>query len=141
MDHVIIIDWVPVRKMNENKILESLRKRLEREKEERFKIFTKFRKNLSHIIDIIAEFNVEKVVLFGSLIDKEKFTESSDIDIGLIGLDKNDFFKLYSRLTDRIPWPIDLVDLDEDPKFKIKILERGEIIYDRGRKDNKDINL
>jgi predicted nucleotidyltransferase len=127
--------------MNENKILESLRKRLEREKEERFKLFTKFRKNLPHIIDIITEFNVEKVILFGSLIDKEKFTESSDIDIGLIGLDKKDFFKLYSRLSDRIPWPIDLVDLDENPKFKAKILERGEIIYDRGRKDNKNINL
>jgi predicted nucleotidyltransferase len=141
MDPVIIINWTPVRKMNKNKILEFLRKRLEREKEERFKLFTKLRKNLPHIINIITEFNVEKVVLFGSLIDKERFTESSDIDIGLIGLEKKNFFKLYSRLTDRISWPIDLVDLDEDPKFKAKILERGEVIYDRGRKDNKNINL
>ena len=140
MGHVILIDWVPVRKMNNNKILECLRKRHEREKEERFKVFTKLRKNLPHLINIITEFNVEKVVLFGSLLDKEKFTECSDIDIGLVGLDKRDFFKLYSRLTDRISWPIDLVDLDDDPKFKTKVLERGEIIYDRGRKDNKNIN-
>ncbi|UCH98277.1 MAG: hypothetical protein JSV88_15930 [Candidatus Aminicenantes bacterium] len=125
--------------MNKNKILESLRKRLDREKEERFKLFKKLRKNLPHIINIITEFNVEKVVLFGSIIDKEKFTEHSDIDIGLIGLNKGDFFKLYSRLTDRITWPIDLVDLDDDPKFKAMILEKGEIIYDRGRKDNKNL--
>ncbi len=39
--------------MNKNKILESLRRRLEKEKEERFKLYTKLRNNITDIVDII----------------------------------------------------------------------------------------
>ena len=127
--------------MKKKRILESLRKKLEKEKEERFKLFAKLRNNITDIIDVIIEFNVEKIVLFGSITNKEKFTEHSDIDIGVIGLNKEDFFKLYSMLTNRIDWSIDLIDLDDDPKFKAIIMEKGEVIYDRGRKDSKNLNF
>ncbi len=127
--------------MDKRKILESLRTRLEKEKEERFKLFTRLRKHLPHIVGIITEFNVETIVLFGSITNRERFTEDSDIDIGIIGVNKEDFFKVYSRLTDQITWPIDLVDLDDDPTFKTMVLDKGEIIYDRRREDNKNLSL
>jgi predicted nucleotidyltransferase len=124
--------------MNKEKILASLRKRLEKEKEERFKLYNRVRKKLPALVEIVRQFDVEKVVIFGSITNKERFSQRSDIDIGLIGVKKEDFFKLYSRLSDRIDWPIDLIDLDDDPKFKAMVLEKGEIVYDRGNPDNKN---
>ena len=112
-------------------MLASLRRRLEAEKEKHYKLFLKLRKHIPAIVEIGAAFNVEQIVLFGSITDKEHFSEISDIDIGLIGIKAEEFFKLYSQLTERIEWPIDLVDLDEDPKFKAMILKKGEVIYDR----------
>lgn len=127
--------------MDKSKMLASLRRRLEQEKENRFKLFIKLRKYLPDIVDIGEEFNVEKIVLFGSITDKERFSEHSDIDIGVIGVKAEDFFKMYSRLSDRIDWAIDLIDLDENPKFKTMILAKGEIIYDRRNDQNKDFNI
>jgi predicted nucleotidyltransferase len=124
--------------MDKNKIMESLRKKLGKEKKERFILFNRVRKNLPDIVKVTAEFNPEKVVLFGSITNKERFSEHSDIDIGVIGVKKEDFFYLYSRLADQIDWALDLIDLDDDPRFKEMVLEKGEIIYDRGNKDNKN---
>jgi predicted nucleotidyltransferase len=104
----------------------------EKEKGERFKLYNSVRKDLADIVKVTAEFNPEKVVLFGSITNKERFSEHSDIDIGVIGVKKEDFFNLYARLADRIAWAVDLIDLDDDPKFKEMVLEKGEIIYDRG---------
>jgi len=118
--------------------MESLRKKLEKEKEERFILFDRVRKKLPDIVKVTAEFNPEKVVLFGSITNKERFSEYSDIDIGVIGVKKEDFFYLYSRLADRIDWALELIDLDDDPRFKEMVLEKGEIIYDRRNKDNKN---
>ena len=52
-----------------------------------------------------------------------------------------DFFKLYSRLTEGIAWTIDLIDLDEDPEFRAMILKKRETIYDRRNNQNKDFNI
>lgn len=114
-----------------NIILESVRKKLEKENRHRQKLFSQLRSNLPSIIEILSGYPLEKAVLFGSITDSDKFREHSDIDIGVIGLPAKDFFKLYSSLSERIPWQIDLVDLDEDPEFKTMILAKGEIIYDR----------
>jgi predicted nucleotidyltransferase len=115
-----------------NKILETLRRRLEKKKAENCRQCTAIREHLPDIIEIIAAFKVEKIVLFGSVTKAETFNEFSDIDIGLIGLDKKkDFFPIYSRLSERVPWKIDLVDLDDDHTFKEMVLQKGELVYDR----------
>ena len=51
--------------------MESLRKKLEKEKKERFILFNRVRKNLPDIVKVTAEFNPEKVVLFGSITNKK----------------------------------------------------------------------
>ena len=127
--------------MDKKKMLESMRRRLEEEKEKRFKLFLRLRNYLPEIIRSGKEFNVEKIVLFGSITDKERFTEHSDIDIGITGVKAEDFFKLYSRLSEGIDWAIDLIDLDEDPGFRSMILKKGEIIYDRRSDKNKNLNI
>ncbi len=69
-----------------------------------------------------------KVVLFGSLLQKERFMEHSDIDIAVAGLDSRvNFWKLYSEVMDILaPFDFDLVELEKiDPEVREYILKEG----------------
>ncbi len=76
----------------------------------------KYIDSLAKAKDILFAEGCKEIYLFGSLVTG-KIKPSSDIDIGIRGLDPGKFYSVYSRLEDEIETKIDLVDFDEDEGF------------------------
>ncbi len=60
-----------------------------------------------------TQFGVEKVILFGSLMDASQFLPGSDVDLAVIGLRSEDYFEAW-RVVEAIieDCPVDLVEME-----------------------------
>ncbi len=69
-----------------------------------------------------------RVILFGSMLQKQKFMEHSDIDLAISGLgsDQN-FWQVYSEVMGILqPFDFDLIELERiDPEVRDYILQKG----------------
>ncbi len=76
------------------------------------------------------QFKAEKVWLFGSLVQKDKFHDRSDIDLAARGIPPEKFYKAYGTITREITdFQIDLVDIDDCKEYLKKAIQRdGELI-------------
>ncbi len=79
------------------------------------------------ILDCAKKYNVSSVYLFGSAI--EPGAEYHDIDIAVKGLRPELFFKFYGELIERLPKPVDLVDLSKQSPINEIIEEEAVRIY------------
>ncbi len=82
---------------------------------------------------IVLRFEPRRVLQWGSLLDPERFDESSDIDIAVEGLaGARQFLDLHGiafRMTD---FPLDIVELERiDPLSRESIMSRGRVVYER----------
>ncbi len=70
---------------------------------------------------------------WGSLLEKWKFSEISDIDIALEGInDEAIFFSLYGAADRLTSFPLDIVQLEKiHPLHVHSIQEKGKLIYER----------
>jgi predicted nucleotidyltransferase len=86
--------------------------------------------NLVQIVKACAEdFGVESVWLFGSALTD--YEDAGDIDLAVEGLSPARFFDFYGQLFMKLPKPVDLVDLSQNPPIAGIIRERGIRIYER----------
>ncbi len=113
-----------------NIYIQNLEKRLYQFDKEKQNYYNFVKKETLKITNIVKPFNLKKVVLFGSILNYEYFNVHSDLDIGIIGLNKLFFFELYRELSIQLKVPFDLIDLDDDEEFKLKILCSCEVIYE-----------
>ena len=74
------------------------------------------------------QFKVQEVICFGSILQSDRFTLTSDIDLAVKGLAVEQFFRAVAQLQDLSPeFKIDLVDLDRCCRsLKIAILLDGQ---------------
>lgn len=75
------------------------------------------------------EFNVHAVWLFGSALEDED--NARDYDLAVEGLEAGSYWKMFNRLFDILPKPVDLVDLSQDLPINVFVKSRGRIIYER----------
>ena len=87
----------------------------------------KYRQDIENAINILKNEGCEAIFLFGSLVTG-KIRDDSDIDIGIKGLPKGKFFKVYSRLYFDIENKIDLVDFDMNSDFYLMLNSIGEVV-------------
>jgi len=87
----------------------------------------KYRQDIENATNILKNEGCEAVFLFGSLVTG-KIRDDSDIDIGIKGLPKGKFFKVYSRLYFDIENKIDLVDFDMNSDFYSMLNSIGEVV-------------
>lgn len=82
---------------------------------------------------IIDEFKPKSVYQWGSLLDRPKFNELSDIDIAVEGLSgADDFFLILAKAGELTTFPIDLVELDKVmPVFAAQIKRQGKVVYEQ----------
>lgn len=73
------------------------------------------------------KYNVSRILLFGSSLEKD--SEANDIDIGVRGIEPGLFFKFYGELIKNLPRPIDVVDLSQKTLFTQMIEKNGLRIY------------
>lgn len=77
---------------------------------------------------LVEDFGVERVFLFGSLAE-ERFRLNSDIDLIVVGLAPNLYFKASAKIS-RLAgeFEIDLIPF-ETYKYKKEIFEKGKLLY------------
>jgi len=85
-------------------------------------------KTITNVCDALRrlskKYDWDQLYIFGSLIKKDAFTNYSDIDIGISGLNKFDHFSFVADLSGIVGRDVD-VELLEDSDFSDKILKSG----------------
>lgn len=118
--------------LNLKNYVTSWRKRNKLERQNNYKRYQQARKTIPIIIEILKKYEVEKIFLFGSACQQEKFNRHSDIDIAVLGLSDQKFFKAYGELIMNLDFEIDLKPYEKlDQLMKDRILKQGEVIYVR----------
>lgn len=79
------------------------------------------------IIECAKRYNVAAIYLFGSSLDA--VAKSSDIDLGVKGINPAQFFKFYGELMRKLSKPVDLIDLSHKTLFNSLVEKRGARIY------------
>jgi predicted nucleotidyltransferase len=87
----------------------------------------KYRQDVENATFLLKNEGCKNVFLFGSLVTG-KLNEYSDIDIGIKGLPRQKFLKLYSKLHFDFDNKIDLVDFDKNESFYSMLYDLGEVI-------------
>ena len=77
--------------------------------------------------------NPRRIYQWGSLLNRDRFTEISDIDIALEGLTgAEQFFAALGLAMERSTLPVDVVELEKlPPTAAERIRERGKLVYER----------
>lgn len=86
------------------------------------------------MVDAIkADGRVGKVWQWGSLLDRGRFSEISDIDVAVEGLPGPEaYFELLGTLAELTDFPVDLVELEKAHEADARaIRERGRLVHER----------
>jgi len=86
--------------MDKHKMIQSLNERLSARRQANARLCRQKREHLEKIVSVISEFQVEKIVLFGSITEPERFETHSDIDIGLTGIKKREISAFIAGVHD-----------------------------------------
>jgi predicted nucleotidyltransferase len=108
------------------------RERKRREANERR--FEQATRDCEAIISMIKErYNPKRIYQWGSLLNKAKFDEMSDIDIAVEGLGSAEkFFALYGDAEKMTDFSLDLVELEKvHPLDMDSIRLHGRLVYER----------
>lgn len=70
---------------------------------------------------------------WGSLLNRDWFSDISDIDIALAGhITAEAFFEMYGKAMEMTDFPLDIVELDKiHPVHAQSIREKGRLVYGR----------
>jgi predicted nucleotidyltransferase len=79
---------------------------------------------------VIAEYEPEKIYQAGSLVDSDRFTEISDIDIAISGLQPEELEEISQWAEEKSSFPVDILDLDRAEQVHIEsITGKGKRVY------------
>ena len=81
-----------------------------------------------NLIEIAKEFNLKKLVLFGSSIESPD--SAKDIDLACEGVTGRQFLRLGLKLENIFDKPVGLVMIEEKNSFIQEILKEGVHIYE-----------
>ena len=71
---------------------------------------------------VLLREGVSAIYIFGSFAEGN-YTEKSDIDIAIVGLKEDRYFKIYGELLEKLTHDFDLVGLDYENDFSKMIRE------------------
>lgn len=85
------------------------------------------------VAQIASQVNPRRVYQWGSLLDRNRFSEIFDIDIAVEGLrDPAEFFQALGIAMERTSLPVDVVELEEvPPEIAKRIRTRGALVHER----------
>jgi len=100
----------------------------ERERRERA------RRIIPSIVVMLKRYGAERIILFGSMVEGDKFGGRSDIDIAVEGIKEEEFLRAYADCMMEFDFEIDLKPLEKlTSLFRKMVLEKGEVIYEKGK--------
>jgi len=115
----------------------SARRRLQRKQEEiterRFQLWQQAQEEANKIISmIINKYQPQRIIQWGSVLDSKYFSEISDIDIAIVGVDSVKFLQIMAEAEEITRFSLDLIRWENiDPCFQNIILMKGKIVYER----------
>jgi predicted nucleotidyltransferase len=86
-----------------------------------------YRNDIENATFCLKEEGCSSVFLFGSLVTG-KYNDSSDIDIGIMGLSPKKYIRTYSKLNNIINNRFDLIDFDENRGLYNLLDSIGEVV-------------
>lgn len=109
----------------------------EKERKENLRLdemFARARRDFEAIRRMIVErYRPRRIWQWGSLLDRSRFRDYSDIDIAVEGVDEPErFFKMFGDAEKLTGLPLDLLDINRiAPEFAELIKEKGVVVYER----------
>lgn len=116
------------------KIRAFLEQKKQRRRERLQELFLSASGDFNKIVEmIIHKYRPAKIYQWGSLLNERLFSEHSDIDIALEGLDSvEDYFALLGDAGEMTSFPLDIVLLEKiHPLHAESIKKKGRLIYER----------
>ena len=85
------------------------------------------------IAQIVCDVNPYRIYQWGSLLERRRFTEISDIDIAVEGLrGPEEYFRTVGIALEGATLPVDVVELEKVPSDVAEyIRQRGRIVHER----------
>ena len=85
------------------------------------------------VSEIAAQVNPRRIYQWGSLLDRERFSEISDLDIAVEGLNgPAEFFRILGIAMNGTAFPVDVVELEKVPAdVAERIRKRGALVHER----------
>ena len=96
--------------------------------------FERAKTEATRIIEmLVRDFQPRRIWQWGSLLDRDRFSEISDIDIAIEGIaDQETFFALYGATMELATFPLDLVELERiEPLHAQSIRKTGRLVHER----------
>jgi predicted nucleotidyltransferase len=79
---------------------------------------------------VVSEYEPKEIFLAGSLVDSDRFTEISDIDIAISGLSPEQLEEISDWAEEKSSFPADILDLDRAEQVHIdSIRKNGRKVY------------
>ena len=85
------------------------------------------------VVMIIEKYRPKKIYQWGSLLRRDRFSDISDIDIAVEGLeDSSRFIQLLSEADDMTDFAVDIVEMEHiDQIHADSIRKKGKVVYER----------
>jgi predicted nucleotidyltransferase len=90
--------------------------------------------DFQQIVDMIVnKYKPKKIYQWGSLLNKDQFSEISDIDIAVEGLsDAQSYFNMLGDAEKLTSFPLDIVEMESIHELhKNMIIQKGVLVYER----------
>lgn len=85
------------------------------------------KKDIRTAVDILNREGCKEIYLFGSLA-KGDYSERSDIDLAVKGIEKKSFFKILGKLLIALDHPVDLINLEKEDRFSAMLKKKGVLV-------------
>lgn len=118
--------------MVEQKYINYWRDRQTQQKRQHQLLARQARQEVRTIADLLAQkYEVQRIILFGSLA-RDRFVAESDIDLAVEGLPSAPYFEILAQVNQLASRWVDLKRWEDlDPHFQSRVLNTGEVIYER----------
>ena len=90
--------------------------------------------DFQQIVDMIVnKYKPKKIYQWGSLLNKDQFSEISDIDIAVEGMpDAQSYFNMLADAEKLTSFPLDIVEMESIHELHKKmIIQKGVLVYER----------
>ncbi len=85
------------------------------------------REDIRAAVDILRKEGCKEIYLFGSLVHGD-FSNKSDIDLAVKGLEKRHYFKILGKLMMALEHSVDLINLEKKDRFSTLLLQKGNLV-------------
>mgnify|MGYP005725745999 CR=1 FL=1 len=115
------------------KIAKFLKNKARKKNEHRQKLFLAAMQDFNKIVEmIIQKYHPSQIYQWGSLLNEKHFTEKSDIDIAVEGIESAEaFFALLGDADELTSFPVDIVQIEKiHPLHAESIKQKGRLVYE-----------